>query len=102
MIISNQLTEEELSLLHDNSFPIPNINNPLYFSKKLIIDNGELIAAGLVKLTCEGVLVINEKAPLRSRVNGIKALIEEQSKDAKKIGLDDCHVFIKRHKMQQL
>ena len=102
MLVTDINHESEVASAHDNSFPLPNLNNKLYISKKQVISNGQLIAAGFVRLTCEGIVVVDLKQPLVSRVEAIKKLIEIQSEEARKVGLQDCHVFVKNDSMANL
>ena len=99
MLISNIVDEEILKQIYDNSVPFPDIKDNLYLSKKVIYDNGEIVAIGLVRLTCEGIVFVNPNSPKTARVRAIKELINIQSDDAKRFGLKDCHVFIKRSGM---
>jgi hypothetical protein len=98
--INEDLTNE-LKVIHDNSFPFPNINNFLYISKKVIVEDNEIIAAGFLKLTSEGILITNPRTSRRSRVLATKELINILELEAKKFGFDDCHVFVKDSKVQE-
>ena len=99
MLITNITNEDEIKQIHNGSFPLPNLNDPLYFTKKLAINNGQIVAAGFGRLTCEAIVIVDEKQPLISRVNAIKELMDLQLNEAKNLGLSDCHAFVKRHKM---
>jgi hypothetical protein len=93
---------EELKNIHDNSFPFPDVSNPLYISKKLVISQGKLVGGGLVRLTAEGILILDQSLPVGLRAIASKAIITALKEDVKKKGLDECHVFVKDPNVQEL
>ena len=98
MIILNSIDEEMMKNIHDNSFPLPRVEKTIYFAKKTVIDNGEVIAIGILKLTCEAIIITNQKKSMISRIKAIFALFDPLNEEATKFGLEDCHIFIK-HKV---
>lgn len=101
MLIIND-TCEELRSLHDGSFPFPDVQNPLYISKKLLISQGKLVGGGLVRLTAEGILILDQTLPVHLRAIASKAIISALKEDVKTKGLDECHVFVKNPSVQEL
>lgn len=95
MIILNS-TGEELEGLHDNSFPFPDLSNPLYVSKKIAMSDGKIIGGGIVRITTEGILILNQDASLQQRSIASKAIINSLKEDIKSRGLDECHVFVQQ------
>lgn len=86
----------DFQTIHDNSFPFPDLSNPLYISKREVISDGQLIAGGIVRLTTEGILFTNKDCSLHKRTIASKAIIQALKEDIKKKGLDECHVFVQQ------
>lgn len=100
MILVNASSSDDFKAIHDYSFPLPDLSNKLYISKKLAIEKDKVLAAGLVKLTCEGVLIIDRDLPLLTKVRVIRTLIDVQASEVKKLGMEDCHLFVKNERMK--
>lgn len=100
MILVNTSSSDDFKAIHDDSFPLPDLSNKLYINKKLAIEKDRVLAAGLVKLTCEGILVIDRDLPLLTKVRVIRTLIANQADEVKKLGLEDCHLFVKNDRMR--
>lgn len=97
MIVTNwtQGAEDSVRKIHrEEKFPFPNLQNPLYFSRKIVISQGKVIGAGFVRLTGEGILILDKKEPLVTRAFAAKTIVEELKLDVKSKGLDECHVFV--------
>jgi len=99
MMILDSVNIEEAKRIHDNSFPFPPLDSLLYFTKRSAVDNGQLIAVGFAKLTCECIVIVDSKQPLLTRARAIKELLNVQLLDASRLGLTDCHAFVKPQKM---
>ena len=99
MFIINNAEQEAVEKMHDNSFPIPDLSNSLYIAKKTAIDNGSIIAIGLVRLTAEGILFTDRDAPLTTRAKASYNIMNALREDLKIKGLDDCHIFVKDTKV---
>jgi hypothetical protein len=99
MMILDSVDMEEARRIHNDSFPFPPLDSKLYFTQKSAVDNGQLIAVGLAKLTCEAIVIADGKQPLVTRARAIKELLNVQLSDAKRFGLADCHAFVKPQKM---
>ena len=80
--------------IHDNSFPLPDLSNRLYVGKKSVVADSQVAAIGLIRLTCEGVLLTNNSLPSPTRARAGAITIEALKKDALRLGLNDCHVFV--------
>ena len=103
MLFSNVTINDigPLRTIHDSSrFPFPDFTRNI--STRSVIDNGRLIGAGLLRATSEGIIVMDEKAPVTTKVRAIKGLISSLVPEAKYCGIDDCHVFVKDDKMYDL
>jgi hypothetical protein len=94
-------TGEELRNIHDNSFPFPDLSNNLYISRRIAISSGQIIGGGLVKITAEGILILDENIDIQTRALASRYIIEALKKDCKMAGLDDCHVFVKKEKVRR-
>lgn len=84
---------EEVKNIHIE-FPFPDLQNPLYISKKVAIGNGKVIGAGFVRLTGEGILILDRDQPTITRARAGAEIIEALKDTVKKNGLDECHVFV--------
>ena len=96
MLILRSADSDILKEIHDGSFPLPDLSNPLYFGQCTAIENGEVIGVGLVRLTCEGILITDQSKPVTQRARASKAIIESAREQAKFKGLEDCHVFVRQ------
>ncbi len=85
---------ENIQRLNSMPFEIPDYSSPLYFSKKMIKKDGKLVAAGLMKLTSESILILDKDLPRITRARLLKVLINEMKQILQLQGLDDTHVFL--------
>ncbi len=75
--------------------PFPDLTNQLYFCSKIVEDeNGNIIGAGIVRLTTESILVVNDSQPKTARVRAIKKLVDVLKSDVSAFGMDETHAFI--------
>lgn len=95
MLLINYIKEaaNDIHRIHSGSFPFPDLNDPTFIEKKIIVDKGKIIGCGLVKLTTEFILIMDDLSPLRSRVLGINQLQKQLVCDLLKKGIKDCHIF---------
>jgi len=103
-MIAVDLREDNWSLLKEmnkQDFIVP-INDPLLISKKVIIENNQIIGSGMVKITTEGILILDESIPVDIRVNALKLLIKECQLDLEKKNIHECHVFVKNERFQRV
>lgn len=92
---------EELCIKHKESFPFPDISNPLYVAKRVVIADGQVIGAGLLKITSEAVLILDRDTELNVRVMAIMTLIKELQGLLGKFRLDECHAFVRDPNVQK-
>jgi hypothetical protein len=97
MIIIDGIAREVMDIPRD--FPEPDISNPLYIAKKTIVENGQVIGGCLLKLTSEGILILDPKLPDITKARAIKEVIKGLDEVNK---LDDCHVFVKDQRFKKL
>lgn len=99
MVITNVLESEVevLKSLHDNSFPFPDLDDCIV--KQAVIDNGILVGMGIVRLTTEGILIINKDLSSLTKSRCIQGLINNMVPKVKSLGIKDCHVFVQDYKM---
>lgn len=83
-------------------FEFPDLSSYLYACKRVALVDDKIIGAGFIRLTCEGILIIDESFPLVTRVKVIKALIDNVFAEAESIGLSECHVFLSNGKIRNL
>lgn len=102
MIILNSVDQNLIKQIHDNSFPLPKIEDKIYFTKKTVIENGEVIAIGLLKLTCEAIIITDQSKSMISRIRAIFSLFEPLNQEAKKFGLEDCHLYVKQKVIEKI
>ena len=102
MLILNSIDPEILMQLHQGyEFPLPDLTDKLYISKKSVIESGKITAIGLVRLTAEGILITNDLCSQMSRARCSEAVINALRQDVKRQGLTDCHVFVRETNVQK-
>lgn len=96
MLILNYNEEilNELHRIHDGTFPFPNFSDPTFIQKKILVDKGRIIGCGLVKITTEGVVILDQDSPIKSRVLGLQELQRNIVCELLKRGIHDIHAFI--------
>lgn len=82
--------------IKDNAiFPIPDVDNALFFVKKTITDGaGNIVGVGLSKLTCEAMFILDQKQPAVTLARATKELTLEMVITGRAMGMDESHVFI--------
>src|SRR5437667_9101996 len=95
MMLIDNIDEREARRIHDGSFPFPNLSNPSYIVQRTAIDNGNIVAHVIVKLTAEGILITDQSLPLVTRARCARELMNSAERPLKARNLDDCHVFCK-------
>jgi hypothetical protein len=96
MLVLNSIDAQDLARIHDNSFPLPELSNPAYITAKSVVDNGGLVAVGLLKLTSEAILITDQNLPKITRGRALQALMSELRRELKWRDIPDCHAFTKR------
>ena len=79
--------------LHSGAFPFPDLSNLLYASKKVAIVEDEVIAAGLCRLTSEGILILDRDQPATVKVRVVRDLLQSMADEVVALGMDECMVF---------
>lgn len=82
------------------SFPLPRLSDDLIICGRVFINKGDITAAALVKLTAEGILLLDKTQPRTLKARAVTELIEDLKKDVKRLGLSDCHVFVQDEKFK--
>ena len=101
MLVLESIEEEEMKKIHDGSFPLPNLTDPAYIASRTVIDNGSIVAVGLVRVTTEAILIINQSLPRITRARAGQKLVEEMGRELRWRGIHDCHVFVKNPKVRE-
>ena len=76
------------------SFPMPNLNDDIYFVKKAIDIKGNLRGAAIVRLTSEVSLILDRTLTKLERARAIEEVFTELKDRLTSIGLKDTHLFI--------
>lgn len=103
MLILNAVNSNihELEKINSYDFPTPDISNPLFVSKKICVSHGKVVGFAGVKLTSEGILILDKDQPQITRSRAAFELIARCKEDIKKLNLNDCHVFVKDDKVRE-
>jgi hypothetical protein len=101
MLILNAVNSNihELEKINSYDFPTPDISNPLFVSKKICVSHGKVVGFAAVKLTSEGILILDKDQPRITRSRAVVELFKSCKQDLAKLNLDDCHVFVKDEKV---
>lgn len=76
------------------NYAFPDLSNPLYIFQRVVRDeNGEVITASVIKITCEGLFITNKDASHIKIIKAIKRLITQLREDCSLFGLEECHIF---------
>lgn len=96
MLIANYSEEvlNNIIRIHDDSFPFPNFSDPTFISKRIIVNNGDIIGCSLVKITSEAIVILDKTKPLRIRVDSLTKLQKQIVCELRQRGIRDIHAFI--------
>jgi len=76
-------------------FPMPNVNSPLYFYQKALIDeDGNLIGAAFAKITSEVSLIFDPNAKSHVKMKTLLNAWDDIELAHAAKGLEDTHVFL--------
>lgn len=73
------------------NFSLPNTDQTLLDG--VAFDENGIVGFGLIKLYPEGIMVIDQKRPLRDKALAVKLLLHIQHEAVKRAGFDKVHVF---------
>jgi hypothetical protein len=99
MLTLDKIKQEDVpnvKMVHaeNHSYPFPDLSNPLYVVQDLIKDeNGEIVMAGIIRLTSEVILVTNKSANINKRIAALGIIAKELTRMLKELGIEDCHIF---------
>lgn len=79
--------------MHNGAFPFPDLSNLLYASKKVATIEDRVIAAGLCRLTSEGILILDRDQPATVKVRVVRDLLQSMTGEVVALGMDECMVF---------
>src|SRR5690349_11935805 len=95
LITVSHFDEDRIRSINERlPFPPRNLNDPLYISKRIIDIDGEVVAAGLLRLTSEAILMLNPESAKRYKVTALKELINLCKIDCQKFNIDEVHAFL--------
>lgn len=75
-------------------FPVPDVENKLYFSKGVVVSGDKIIGFGFARVTSEFILLLNPNETKRSQVKALELLLRAGVMSTVKVGIDEAHVFI--------
>ena len=85
------------------NFPWPNIVSPTFVVKKVAIgEDNSIVGAAFVKITAEVILLLEDDRSNIEKTKTIIQLASELRPEAKKLGLEDCHVWVKDEKFRDI
>lgn len=91
----------KLRKIHDDKlFPFPNLFNSLCFDSNVIEENGHIMAAGISRLTSEGIFIVDSNLSEIKKVKYLIALIEYMKTTNVRKGMNECHVFCVTNEIQ--
>lgn len=81
--------------LREQSFPIPDLSNPLYNEIHTVeSEKGRIVGVGALKLTCEAIIMLDHNLPILTRAKAVEELIQLGIMKCQKHGLDEMHAFL--------
>ncbi len=102
MLILNTVNSNihEIDKINSYGFPTPDISSSLFISKKIAVSQGKVIGFAGIRLTSEGILILDKDQSRVTRAKAILELIESCKRDIKKLNLSDVHVFVEDEKVK--
>ena len=87
--------KEFLILKNSYDFNTPDVDNPLFFVKKVITDQeGNIIGIGVSRLTCEAIFILDKDKPVVTLARAAKELTHAMVSEGKYLGMDESHAFV--------
>jgi hypothetical protein len=76
-------------------YALPDLSNPLFVTKGILADDGNILGAALLRLTAEAYLLLDPRAGTpRERWQWLLALHDAAARDAWQRGLEDVHAWL--------
>ena len=102
MLILNTVKSNihEIDKINSYGFPTPDISSSLFISKKICVDRGKVVGFAGIRLTSEGILILDRNQSKITRTKAALELIEKCIADVKNLNLDDIHVFVQDSKVK--
>ena len=72
---------------------LPDVDKPLYVSKKVILKGEEIVGFAAIKIVAESTMFFDEHLEKRYKVIALRQLVEELRTELAKFGLDQCISF---------
>jgi hypothetical protein len=72
---------------------VPNLSNPLFFSKKVILNGDEVVAIAAVKLISETYMCLNNCSSRKNKVLALQEMVSQLKIEAGKFNLDKAVSF---------
>lgn len=90
----NDVSAFETLHKENSDFPLPDISNKLYFSHKVVEVNGRVAAFGLLRLTSEAILIMDQSLPRLQRLKVILSIINAMIDELKAFDVDEVHTYV--------
>jgi hypothetical protein len=76
-------------------YPLPDLGNPLFVTRLVLENEGNIVGAALLRLTAEAYLLLDPRAGTpRQRWQSLLALHAAAQRDAWQRGLEDVHAWL--------
>jgi hypothetical protein len=76
-------------------YALPDLSNPLFVTKTVLVNDGTIVGAALLRLTTEAYLLLDPRAGTpRQRWQWLLALHDATAHDAWQRGLEDVHAWL--------
>jgi hypothetical protein len=77
------------------AYPLPDLTNPLFVTKKILADDTTIVGAALLRLTAEAYLLLDPRPGTpRERWHALLALHAATEREAWQRGLEDVHAWL--------
>jgi hypothetical protein len=92
--LNDLLKLEELFDANHPEYPIPQVMNNLYTSKKAIFENDDFIGAAFAWVTTETSLILSDRVSKIGKAKILKEVFKVLLNDLQNQGFEDTHVFV--------
>lgn len=100
MTLIRDLLPEDVALLREIharqgiDYAFPELNDALFFVKKVRVDEGRIVGAGVLKLCAEAMLLLEGEQGPQDKMNTMRQLQAAVLDEARSRGLDAVHAAI--------